>query len=721
MSFKRSLSLPNQVILAALLGILVGIFFGDACKIFEPIGSMYTMLLQTVVYPYIIASLLHSLGRLAPPFSLKLWQRGWIYYVILVLLCFAVIYLLSLALPKVVSGLDILSANSKSIHLINMLIPSNVINALSMNYVPAVILFCVFFGIILQRIPEKSVFLSFLDTICATSLEFWKYLVKFAPLGTFALLANVAGTIHLSQLETISEYLFLFTLGSLLLTFWLLPIIICSLTDLKYRPLMMNLRVPLILSAATTLSVVALPYILKYVTDLFQRENVAQAEADEVAQTTLMISYPFAQLGNFFMYLFVMFATLYFGVALHSQQTTLLPLVSYLASIGSPSSSINTIGFLASWLQLPNDTATLYVGTMVVTRYLQVAVSVMGFSFMAILVTYAYFGRIRIQYKKIFTHLIAAFALLGLSVIAFKHFMPNIALKKYHYMQTLTVPFQAGENHFSTFLPADAKPPSTQFLQKDSLKRIQATGILRVGYNKNMQPFSYRNVQNDLVGFDVAFVYKLAKSLGVKLAFIPYNLKTLVDDIQSQKFDLAIGGLLVTPERLLKVDFSHAYFQSPIIFITNTAKAAMISREEQQSALTQRRIATPNDPVYIELAKKYFPNAQLVVLNNYHQELAEAFKNNQVDAALSTRISAYFWILENPAFVLVDSKVITTPMLMAYMVSSQASHFLFYLNYFMLMEKDKVSPEALYNNWVFGISQENPQNRWSIWKNVLGF
>ena len=61
-----SLSLPAWVLMGAAFGTLVGIFLGEGCAVLKPIGSAYVMMLQAVVYPYIICSLVHGLGRLSP-------------------------------------------------------------------------------------------------------------------------------------------------------------------------------------------------------------------------------------------------------------------------------------------------------------------------------------------------------------------------------------------------------------------------------------------------------------------------------------------------------------------------------------------------------------------------------------------------------------------------------------------------------------------------------
>jgi len=60
------------------------------------------------------------------------------------------------------------------------------------------------------------------------------------------------------------------------------------------------------------------------------------------------------------------------------------------------------------------------------------------------------------------------------------------------------------------------------------LDRIKKRGIIRIGFNPDRLPFSYRNPKGELVGFDVDLVHHLALDLGVTIEFVPgIDLRTL--------------------------------------------------------------------------------------------------------------------------------------------------------------------------------------------------
>lgn len=110
-------------------------------------------------------------------------------------------------------------------------------------------------------------------------------------------------------------------------------------------------------------------------------------------RTNISVAYPLGQLGNFFVYLFVVFALFYHGVVAEPFQLSLLPLISLLSGVGSPTSSVDAVSFLSQWLGLPNQTTSLYVSLMTLTRYGQVIASVAGFAFLSFGVVLAYYGK----------------------------------------------------------------------------------------------------------------------------------------------------------------------------------------------------------------------------------------------------------------------------------------------------------------------------------------
>jgi proton glutamate symport protein len=153
------------------------VFFGDSARVLQPIGDIYAKLLEVAVYPYLVCSLLHGLGRITPSAAWRLFRSAWIFCVAIWIVTFGVLILLAAGIPAAKPTAFTPDTSSVGPDLVDRLIPSDPFTALSRNYVPAVILFCLFFGIAMQTVKEKEALLSVLESIRATSLAFWKGVV----------------------------------------------------------------------------------------------------------------------------------------------------------------------------------------------------------------------------------------------------------------------------------------------------------------------------------------------------------------------------------------------------------------------------------------------------------------------------------------------------------------------------------------------------------------
>lgn len=719
-SKRFHIGLLTQILIAAALGISAGLFLGDIAKIFMPIGNIYSMLLEVAVYPYLISSLLSSLGKLSPKLSIKLFRKGWWIYLFLVGLTLITLWSLTRSFPIITTTLKpTVAVDTTSTQLLNLIIPDNLFEALSNNYVPAVVLFCILFGIMLQRVRSESVLFKIFDTISDACIEFWSWLIKFAPIGVFCSLAYVSGTIQSTQIKDVAEYLFLFGVGVGILTFWLLPAIISSFTDIRYRTLMRLMRAPLIIAAGTTMSILALPYIQKMVHKMLEERKVKDPDAKDIVETTLMISYPFAQLGNFFVYLFILFASNYYNQPLTQLENWLLPFASYLSSIGSPSTTDSAVNFLASWLQMPRDISQLFDSLSLITDYFQVVVSVMGFAFLTILVAFSCYGFTKIRWHKFFTHLLLVAIVLFGFIYFFKDWVPNPGVKIYQRLSSATIDPKITNGVVATMQPShdnDKSTPATN--NEDTLTRVQRTGVLRVGYYPHAKPFAYFNTQNQLVGFDIVHMYMLAKALKAKIEFIPFDWPNLLTDLENNKFDIAVGGIWVSNERIQRAGVSQPYVKNASSLIVHQNKQNEFSSLSRMQGIKNLRLGIYPDPNIVQTVKDSLPNAQLIFINN-DEDIQRAFANNQIDAVLLQQIAGSIYTLGHPGYVDIETPGIVAPFLVAYVVQAKSPQFLSFLNYWLDLMKNDGFTQRMYNRWILGRPISFDTHRWSIWQNVI--
>jgi cyclohexadienyl dehydratase len=90
--------------------------------------------------------------------------------------------------------------------------------------------------------------------------------------------------------------------------------------------------------------------------------------------------------------------------------------------------------------------------------------------------------------------------------------------------------------------------------------RIRAAGALRVGTTGDYTPFSLKRPDGGYDGADIDMAHDLAERLGVGLEFVPTVWVELLDDFLADRFDIAMGGVTVTPARAERAFFSIPIF-----------------------------------------------------------------------------------------------------------------------------------------------------------------
>jgi len=363
-----AISLPVWVVLGALAGIAAGVVLGQRTAVLQPFGSAYAMMLQIAVYPYLICVLICGLGRLTPAMARRLLGAGWGVCLFLWGVTLAAIWLLALAIPSTPAPSVLMPATAQGAgEFLKLLIPANPIEALGRNYVPATVVFAFVYGIAIQKIERKAV-------------TIWGWIVRFAPIGVFALFADAAGTIEPARLSGLLLYVGLFLTGTLLLAFVVLPAVLAAVTPVSHREILKELQPALVISAVTTLTVVALPFVQRAAERVATEAGCPESEErSDVIRAVLSLSYVLVPLGNYFLYLLMLYGAYAYKVRLTTPEELLLPIWTVLSALGAPSAIVDGATFLGRWLHLPADLLDLFLETWTVTRYGQVLLSVMGF------------------------------------------------------------------------------------------------------------------------------------------------------------------------------------------------------------------------------------------------------------------------------------------------------------------------------------------------------
>lgn len=709
----------HWIAVGLLAGIGVGLLFGEYCQGLQSLGDAYVGLLQMTVLPYLSVSLVAKLGRLNLRQAGQIGRAALLTLPIMWLTGILFVVLVSFVLPPTTGASFFqppgeLAPNTASSFL-SQFVPSNVYRALTNEVVPAVVVFCLFFGTALITLPNKTPLLELLDA-CADALsQINVFLVRLAPLGLFALTAAAAGTLRLGDLSRLQAYLLMYSLACVLIAFGVLPLLVSSLTETGYREFLRAAEEPLLTALATGKLFVVLPQIIDQTEKLISPSKDTRGTrtfSDSSANVIIPLAYPFPHIGKIITFVFISFAAWYTGRELEITETSAMAASGAVSSFASP---LISIPYLLDSYQIPNDLIALFILPGFITMRLGDLVGVTHLMALALIVTQLIEGGLRVRWKR----LILSSAGLAIATVAL------IAISRV-YLANTTLEYRLDEQLMALTIP-DAyeqvevltqRPPADQAEGKvdSTLARIQRTGTLRVGYPSDHLPYSYRNAAGQLVGMDIELMHRLARDLNTKLLFVPIAFPTVASQLESGEIDIAVGGLMVTTDRLLRVDFTQGYSDATIAMLVKDHRRHEFRTWADIKADPSIRVAV-SQPDLKDTLQRLAPNHEIIALSNVQEFFSQG--ENRADALIIAGEEAAAWTILHPEFnVVIPQPVRHLSVAMA--IRAGDVRWKSVLDRWLEMERSGAAGE-LKSYWIEGGGTQHEEPRWSILRDVLGW
>lgn len=248
-----------------------------------------------------------------------------------------------------------------------------------------------------------------------------------------------------------------------------------------------------------------------------------------------------------------------------------------------------------------------------------------------------------------------------------------------------------------TLAAACGTPQQAQEASTSQIDSILKAGVLKVGLDIFV-PWAFKDKDGNLVGFEVDVANKLAQDMGVQVEFVPTEWSGIIPALLTGKFDVIIGGMGVTTERALKVNFSDPYEWSGIDVVVNknmlpgvTSDLSALNSEDVIIAV--RLGATP-----VEAAKKVAPKAQLHQFDT-DEAVVQDVLNGNAHAAFSSSPTPAFWAADYP-------DTLYRPLADSDLLSKQPSAF--------AVRKGDPDTLAFFNSWIL-INQDWLKERADYW------
>ena len=285
--FKKKISLPTQVIIALVLGVIAGLLLygqDDVANYIKPFGDVFLNLIKMIIIPIVFCSLALSISNLGD--SKKVGSYGW-----KAILYFEIITTIAIGLGLIIgnlfkpgSGLDpdklpkgditkyqssahsAEQATTYGNHLIDTLVhivPTNLFESMAKGELLPIIFFAVFFGVGLAAIGEKAEPVKgFLNGTLEAVFWMINKILKLAPIGVFAFICTTVMTFGASALIPLFKLLVVVVFAMVFFVIVVLGIV-ARMVGISIFSIMKILKSELLLAFSTSSSEAVLPIMMK--------------------------------------------------------------------------------------------------------------------------------------------------------------------------------------------------------------------------------------------------------------------------------------------------------------------------------------------------------------------------------------------------------------------------------------------------------------------------
>jgi cyclohexadienyl dehydratase len=178
--------------------------------------------------------------------------------------------------------------------------------------------------------------------------------------------------------------------------------------------------------------------------------------------------------------------------------------------------------------------------------------------------------------------------------------------------------------------------------------------MLRVGTSGDYAPFSTTEeagafeTGDRLEGFGPAIARAYARDRGLELRFVRFRWPELLHDLAADRFDIAMGGITVRPERSIAGVFTLPVATSGAVVLVRDATAGLSAKSELDGLDSPSTRIAVNAGGHLErVARARFPKANLKAIPDNAAVLA-ALLAGEADAAVTDTMESPHWRSGHP-------------------------------------------------------------------------
>ena len=232
---------------------------------------------------------------------------------------------------------------------------------------------------------------------------------------------------------------------------------------------------------------------------------------------------------------------------------------------------------------------------------------------------------------------------------------------------------------------------------RSRLHKILEAGLLRIGTTGDWNPMSVKDpATNSYKGFDIDVMTALADDLGVKIAFVPTDWKTLINGIVADKYDISTSAS-ITVSRIRTVGFTRSYYQVntvPITLKSNLVRFNEWADIDKPDVIVAVTLGTSHE----QQVKEFFPNATIRAIESPARDYQEVLSGRAM-VSVTSNLEASRLVQTHPELAVVPVSSPRKPADLAFIVQQDDVVWLNYLNHWITIKENEGFFDRLQIKW----------------------
>ena len=270
-------SLYIQVLLAILIGVMLGYFYPDFAVGLKPLGDGFIKLIKMMIAPVIFCTIVTGIAGMQDTKKVgRVGLKALIYFEVVTTIALIIgLIVINILKPGAGMNIDASTLDAKSVEtyitqsksqtvwdFILNIIPENIVNAISNNNLLQVLLFSVLMGLALSRIKDKAApLLKGIQSLEDALFAIIRMIMKLAPIGAMGAMAFTIGKYGLASLTSLGQLMASFYITCILFIVLVLGGIL-RFTGFNIFRLLKFIREELLIVLGTSSSESALPGLI---------------------------------------------------------------------------------------------------------------------------------------------------------------------------------------------------------------------------------------------------------------------------------------------------------------------------------------------------------------------------------------------------------------------------------------------------------------------------